>query len=183
MPSAFSHVVATFGLTGWFFRPQVPKRVWAAAAVCAVLPDLDVLGSQVGIAYGDLLGHRGLTHSLPFAAALATAVLGLGFRRGVPGLSLRALWLYLFLATAMHGVLDALTNGGLGVGFFAPFDGARYFFPARPIRVSPVGVRDFLSRDPLGVLGNELIWVWVPAAALGALALAWRRWRGAAPAA
>jgi hypothetical protein len=31
--------------------------------------------------------------------------------------------------TASHGMLDAMTDGGLGVAFFAPFDNARYFFP------------------------------------------------------
>ena len=39
--------------------------------------------------------------------------------------------LYLFLSTASHGVLDALTDGGLGVAFFSPFDQTRYFFPFR----------------------------------------------------
>jgi hypothetical protein len=37
-----------------------------------------------------------------------------------------------FLATASHGVLDATTNGGLGVAFFSPFDNRRYFLPWRP---------------------------------------------------
>jgi inner membrane protein len=140
-----------------------------------VLPDADVVGSAFGIAYGDLLGHRGLTHSLPFAAVLATAVVRLGFPRGVPGLGVRALWVLLFLATASHGLLDALTDGGLGVGFLAPFTETRYFFPLRPIRVASVGVRDFLARNPLEVLGNEVVWVWVPTAAVAALGLAWRR--------
>jgi inner membrane protein len=153
----------------------VPRRVWASAAVCAVLPDIDVVGSAFGIAYGDLLGHRGLTHSLPFAAVLATGVVRLGFAGGVPGLSARALWLFLFIATASHGLLDALTDGGLGVGFLAPFTGTRYFFPLRPIRVASVGVRDFLARNPLEVLGSEVVWVWAPTAVVAALGLAWRR--------
>jgi hypothetical protein len=35
----------------------------------------------------------------------------------------------LFLATAGHGLLDAMTNGGLGLAFFSPFDNHRYFLP------------------------------------------------------
>lgn len=175
VPTVFSHVVATVGVASWFYRPAVPKRVWASAAVCAVLPDADVVGSAFGIAYGDLLGHRGLTHSLPFAAVLAAGVVRLGFPHGIPGLSVRALWLFLFLATASHGLLDALTNGGLGVGFLAPFSETRYFFPSRPIRVASVGVRDFLASNPLQVLRSEVVWVWAPTAAVAALGLAWRR--------
>nr|HRC76832.1 rhodanese-like domain-containing protein [Kouleothrix sp.] len=39
----------------------------------------------------------------------------------------------------VHGVLDAMTDGGLGVAFFAPFSATRYFFPFRPIP----GTEDF----------------------------------------
>ncbi len=48
-------------------------------------------------------------------------------------------WLFLFVATISHGILDALTDGGLGVAFFAPFVNTRYFFPWTPIKVSPIG--------------------------------------------
>jgi inner membrane protein len=34
---------------------------------------------------------------------------------------------FLFLAAASHGVLDAFTNGGLGIALFWPWSGARYF--------------------------------------------------------
>lgn len=35
----------------------------------------------------------------------------------------------LFLCLMSHRILDAFTNGGLEIGFFIPFDNARYFFP------------------------------------------------------
>jgi inner membrane protein len=149
--------------------------VWVVGAACAALPDLDVVGLRFGIAYGDLLGHRGLTHSLPFAAALAAVVVGLGFRHGVPGLRPRILWAYFFLATASHGFLDAFTDGGMGVAFFAPLDNTRYFFPIHPIRVSPLTPRLFLSARGLAALKSELPWVWLPSALLALLAAAWRR--------
>jgi inner membrane protein len=178
MPSAFSHAVAALGIGACFYQPGVPRRVWVVGAACAALPDLDVIGFRFGIAYGDMLGHRGLSHSLPFAAALATAVVGLGFRHGVPGLGPRALWAYFFLATASHGFLDAFTNGGMGVAFFAPFDNTRYFFPVRPIRVSPLMPKYFLSARGWAALRSELPWVWLPSALLAAIALTWRgAWR------
>ena len=149
--------------------------MWLLGAACAALPDLDVIGFRFGIAYGDMLGHRGLTHSLFFAAGLATAVVGLGFRHGAPGIGPGALWVYFFLATASHGLLDGFTNGGMGVAFFAPFDNTRYFFPARPIQVSPLMPKYFFSARGWAALRSELIWVWLPFGALAALALSWRR--------
>ena len=71
-----------------------------------------------------------------------------------------------------------MTTGGLGVAFFAPFDDTRYFFPWRPIPVSPIGVRRFFGERGLAVLAGELLWVWLPAAAVAALS--WRMRRHAA---
>ena len=181
MPSAFSHAVAALGIGALFYRPEIPKRVWVVGAACAAVPDLDVIGFRVGIVYGDVLGHRGLSHSLLFAAGLAAVVTFSGFRRGVPGLRATTLWAYLFLATASHGFLDAFTDGGRGVAFFAPIDNTRYFFPIRPIRVSPLTPRGFFSARGLAALRTELPWVWLPSALLAVLASAWRRlprWHG-----
>jgi inner membrane protein len=87
-----------------------------------------------------------LQHSLLFAALLATVVWAFSARRGVPGMGPISLWTFLFLATASHGVLDAMTDGGLGVAFFSPVDNTRYFLPFNPIRVSPIGISRFLVR-------------------------------------
>jgi inner membrane protein len=143
MPTAPSHAVAAVALGCAFPRSVVPRPCWLLGAMCAILPDADVLGFRFGVSYGDFLGHRGFTHSLLFASLLASGALVL-----VSGLRLvyvrwGLVWLYLFLATASHGVLDAFTNGGLGVALLAPFDNTRYFFPVRPIVVSPIGLSRF----------------------------------------
>jgi len=65
-------------------------------------------------------------------------------------------------------VLDALTNGGLGVAFFSPFDTQRYFFPWTPIQVSPIGASRFFSTRGIDVLWSEIVWIWGPAILLGA---------------
>lgn len=179
MPSAFSHAAAALGIGACFYRAEVPKRVWVLGALCAAAPDLDVIGFRFGVHYGDLLGHRGLTHSLAFAAVLA-AVTVMAFPRGVPGLGRGGLWLYLFLATASHGLLDACTNGGMGIAFFSPFSNVRYFFPFQPIRVSPIGVGRFFSARGLAVLRSEIVWVWLPAMLLATAALAVRQGRSGA---
>ena len=68
---------------------------------------------------------------------------------------------YFAAVTASHGILDALTDGGLGIAFFSPFDTHRYFFPWRPIQVSPIGPGFFSARG-VRVLASELRWIWIP---------------------
>ena len=162
MASAFSHAVAAAALGVVFSRRGWPLRLWVLGAACAVLPDADVIGVPLGIPFGSLFGHRGLSHSLLSAATLAAVVVALSSRRIPGGVSRARLWLYFFLATTSHGVLDALTNGGPGIAFFAPFDNTRYFFPVRPVVVSPIGVRPFFSEWGLRVIESELIWIWLP---------------------
>ena len=84
----------------------------------------------------------------------------------------------LAVAMASHGVLDALTDGGPGVAFFAPFDDTRYFFPWRPIRVSPLW-RGFFSSRGLETLASEVRWLWLPLAGLVTATWLMRRYRGA----
>ena len=67
-------------------------------------------------------------------------------------------------------MLDAFTNGGLGVALLSPFDDTRYFFPFRPIEVSPLSVRAFFSAHGLAILRSELVWVWAPCALLACVA-------------
>jgi len=166
MASVFSHAVAALGIGACFYRPGTPKRVWVVGAACSVVPDLDVIGFRFGIHYGDFWGHRGFTHSILFAALLAGIVVLLAFREGVPALGRLTLWTYFFVATASHGLLDAMTDGGLGVAFFSPFNNNRYFLPWRPIRVSPIGVERFFTHRGLAVVQSELLWIWLPAALL-----------------
>lgn len=176
MASAFSHVVVAVAL-GMAWRPAARSmRFWVFGAACSVGPDLDVLGFWLGIPYDHLLGHRGLTHSLFFAALLAVGVVAAAFDGPEwSGARLRV-WAYLFGATASHGILDAMTNGGLGVAFFAPFDSTRYFLPFRPIAVSPIGLGEFFTEYGWGVLASEIPWVWLPAGVFAAsLWLARRR--------
>nr|MBA3240881.1 metal-dependent hydrolase [Acidobacteriota bacterium] len=58
-----------------------------------------------------------------------------------------------------------------------PFSGERYFFPFRPVEVSPIGVGSFFSEWGLRVIKSELLWVWAPAALCVLLVLGFRRAR------
>lgn len=172
MPTVLGHVVAATALGTVFAGERWPRRAYFVGALCAMLPDLDVIGLRLGIPYGSPLGHRGLSHSLAGAALLAGLALLTCFERKD--------WrwpvaLYLFLATVSHGVLDAFTSGGLGVGFFEPFEHSRTFFPWRPIRVSPLALSRILSPRFWAVLGSEVKWIVAPATLLGLLALLTRK--------
>ena len=153
----------------------MPGRLWWLGVLGAMAPDLDVIGLALGVPYEHALGHRGLWHSIPFAAFAAACVAGLALPRGVHGASWSRAWLYLFLAIASHGLLDAATDGGLAVALLSPFDERRFFFPFRPIAVSPLSISAFLTGRGLAVIESELLWVWLPSTAIG-LAL-WRRAR------
>jgi inner membrane protein len=87
-----------------------------------------------------------------------------------------AVWLVLSAATASHGVLDSITNGGPGVALFAPFDTGRYLLPWRPVPVSPISVRGLLTARGAAVLRAEVLMLWLPALLLILVATR-RRWR------
>ena len=119
----------------------------------SVLPDADVVAFAVGIPYPHPFGHRGMTHSLLFAVFVGLLVaLGLRVRQ-------RPVLLDALLATAVvasHGLLDAMTTGGLGIEFFWPIDTHRYFLPWRFIPVAPIGAR-MLSPRGMSVLLTEAL--------------------------
>jgi inner membrane protein len=176
MASAFTHAFAAIVLGKACYGTKMGSRFWTLAVGSAVLPDADVIGFAFGIDYGDMLGHRGLSHSIPFALLWSLLVVWSEFKM-VPRFG-KAWWGLLglfFLVTASHGILDAMTNGGLGVAFFAPFDATRYFFPWRPINVSPIGVGSFFSRWGAAVLVSEIEFVWLPLTGLWACAWGLRK--------
>ena len=177
MASAFTHSVAATALTICVARPGLPTRIWVAAVASAVLPDLDVIGFHLGVPYESLFGHRGLTHSIAFAAVWALGLSVVLVRTGDPGLGRARLWLLLFLSTASHGVLDALTDRGGGVAFFAPFSAERFFLPWHQIPVSPLSIRAFFSLRGLLILKSEILWIWLPAGAIAGTVLVVRRRR------
>jgi inner membrane protein len=119
----------------------------------SLAPDLDVIAFRVGIPYGAPFGHRGALHSLAVALAVSLGVALCLERRRFP------FWRSLAVAAtaiASHGLLDALTDGGLGVALLWPFSDARCFAPWRPIPVAPIGSR-MISARGLHVLAIEAI--------------------------
>ena len=152
---ALGHLAVGLGAA----RAQHPPDGWHAGAWAALLvalsylPDLDVIAFRFGIPYHAPWGHRGAAHSLGFAALCG------GLLAGAAALA-RAPWLRITLVgtavMASHGLLDALTDGGLGIALLWPFSDARFFAPVRPIPVAPIGA-GMLSSRGLAVVGVELV--------------------------
>jgi len=108
-------------------------------------------------------GHRGFFHSILFAFLLSIPLASIFWEHARP--FSRQWWqyfLFFFLIGSSHGLLDALTDGGLGIALFSPFDNHRYFFPWTPIVVSPIGLRGFFSHWGLMVMISEVTYVWAP---------------------
>ena len=163
MPTIFTHAAIGLSSGKIFSLKKVTRKFWFFAILLPVLPDADSITFLFNIPYWHDFGHRGFFHSIFFALVLALIVMILFFREDK---ILSKSWIvklsFFFVITASHGILDAFTNGGLGVALLAPFDNTRYFFPYRPIPVSPIGIGSFLSSWGAAVLFAEIICIWIP---------------------
>jgi inner membrane protein len=161
MPTILSHAILASAL-GSAFQSQhekLPTRFWILTVICSMLPDLDAVGFAFGVQYSSMFGHRGITHSLFFSILLGVIVSILFFPASP--ISRWKAGLYFAGVTLTHPLLDMLTNGGLGVALLAPLTNERFFFPWRPIEVSPIGT-GFFSERGLAVITNEAFWIFMP---------------------
>jgi len=160
VPTPISHATVGYALGIWTQRGVPTRRVCIAAAVCAALPDIDLL-------LAPLIEHRAITHSLTFAFIIALVSPGIV----LPGIRWREGWrvaTVLGIAILSHGFLDALSQYSYGVEFVAPFSPQRYRFLWTPLG------------DPAGRLSRQLVQetlvVFLPA-----LLLVWRGLRTKRP--
>jgi len=154
MATIFTHAAVAAVIKSNFkpFPNQNGRILFWSLFLC-ILPDADILAFVYGIPYEDLLGHRGFTHSLLFLFIISPLISFLIFKKESRPVKIKLALLFC-LCLFSHGFLDALTNGGLGIGFFIPFDNTRYFFPWTPIEVSPIG-RNFFSMNGVDTLLSE----------------------------
>jgi len=162
MASIFGHAIVAISLGHSFSKKIKKKKFWLLAILCAIIPDADVIGFSFHIKYGSFWGHRGFSHSILFAFLLGFLITFLFYKQHFFKLQGILLSLFFAVCTISHGVLDALTTGGLGVAFFSPFNDARYFFPWRPIQVSPIGAANFFGEKGVRVLKSEFLWIGIP---------------------
>ncbi len=162
MASAFGHALVSVAMGKSYSKKTATAKFILLGIFCAVIPDADVISFQFGVHYEDLWGHRGFTHSILFAVMLATLLTFIFYRSIFFSKKSWMYILYFALCGISHGVLDAMTSGGLGVAFFSPFDTGRYFLPWRPIKVSPIGAAKFFGERGIRVLKSEAVWIGIP---------------------
>jgi inner membrane protein len=129
-------------------RPKVAILMFAALALA---PDLDLLTNFLGAAPNTPFSHRGITHSLTFALAMALVVGCL-----VQGPSRRRLLtgLWVLAALGSHGLLDTMSRLGNGPMLFWPLTHAQYEFPWRPIP-GVLTAENYLTREAIPTLVVE----------------------------
>jgi len=166
MPTALTHLAVPLSATVALGMKRLPLGALLAGMAAAVLPDLDVIAFKFGAAYGGMSGHRGLTHTLLFALLLGVIGYALAPRWKMPRVAGTA---WIALCAASHPLLDMLTNGGAGIALLWPLETAHYFFPWRPIEVSPLSLTRLWSARGVAVLRSELLFVWLPLMAMALL--------------
>ena len=183
MASALTHFIvgAAIALPAMESRALRPVMArWAlpvTAGLWAAAPDLDTwLMFSLGIPRTSIFSHRGVFHS-PFFL-IAAAIFAAWLIAGKYG-DMRARWLALMWAVSAvtHPLLDMLTNGGSGVMILFPVTTRRFFFPWRPIHVSPLTIARFFERAG-PILRSELPFC-AAALAIGILGLVVRRRKAA----
>lgn len=172
MPTIVSHPAIPIASAMIGGRRRVSGRLFGAAVVASILPDADVIGFYLGVPYGHWMGHRGFSHSVAFS--LIVALLGVAIAGWLHSDRRTTFWV-LFISAVSHGILDAMTRGGLGIAFLSPISNERFFLPWRPIQVAPLSLGPLLGPRGWEVLKSEATWVWLPSLALGALGPLGRR--------
>lgn len=107
----------------------------ALYAFLGVAPDLDLVPIALGWGRFVPLGHRGATHSLAVAVAVATLV-----ALAWPGTSRLRTGCFAFVAIASHGLVDPLVAGSYGTALLWPFSDAPFTWGGfQPLPGTPVG--------------------------------------------
>ena len=144
MASAFGHAAGAIAISKLFkLKTKLSAGIIGFGVICRILPDIDIIAFKFGIPYESMWGHRGITHAIFFAVILAIVS---GYFLSRSKKQFYASSLFIFLAPFSHSLLDAMTTGGKGVTFFAPFDNSRYFLPWRVVKVSPYWLKKLFIR-------------------------------------
>ena len=159
--ACFGHVAV--GLMAGRLHDQgrpVPSDTRSRAAtligfgLLGMLPDFDVFAVALGTSESTAAGHRGASHSLLTALALAIAGGIIARRYGWGGVRTA---LALMLAVGSHGLLDTLAEGGRAIPLFWPLTDHRFAAPWRCLPDAPRGFA-FLSWHGFSVAALEFFY-------------------------
>ena len=175
MPTVITHSIVS-GLLGKSLKWEQSGKITLVSFLCGSIPDLDVIGKYFGIAYGDVWGHRGMSHSICFAAGLS--LFFIMFLSQKSFFQRLGWWLYFTLLISTHGLLDMCTTGGKGVAILGPWSEHRHFFPHdfKVIKVSPMATKHFTWERLRPVFESELYLVILPMISLFLLRFIIQKW-------
>lgn len=112
-----------------FFEKGFGKKAMLWGALAQSIPDIDFLASFFMEPTGNLLAHRGLTHSLLFAAFMTPLFAFTADRVHRPhDIRFRKWLLFFAVEIGMHLLLDGYNN--YGIGWLEPFNHSRFSFNA-----------------------------------------------------
>lgn len=110
-----------------FFERGFGKKAMVWGALAQSIPDIDFIAGIWTSPAGDLLAHRGFTHSILFALLIIPAFALSADKIHKPHNIAFRTWLLFFTAEVfMHLFIDAFNN--YGIGWFEPFSHARFSF-------------------------------------------------------
>lgn len=112
------------------FGKKLGNRAMLVGALCGLLPDLDIVSGLFG-PWASMIHHRGITHSVLFAAASAP-ILGWLAWRATKRSGSHATWSHLaWWSVVTHPLLDLFTS--YGTQLLSPFSNKRFALDAIPI--------------------------------------------------
>jgi inner membrane protein len=168
MASLFTHVaVPLIARRAVDVDEKLQRRLGVVAVIVSIWPDLDYATLPFEVRPNDLLGHRGLTHSIFVAIAI-----GLAASLLFPKTTRKRMASFLVLVALSHPIIDAFTSGDLGVALFWPLTRARFLSPLPLVATCPVGLDEWLGYWGVLTIANEALYIVTPVA----LAVAYRRW-------
>ncbi|MBI1215761.1 MAG: metal-dependent hydrolase [Alphaproteobacteria bacterium] len=167
MATIFSHPAVPIGIALALGQKKIPRALAVMGCFACCAADLDVIGFPFGIPYGSQFGHRGFTHSIFMAAMIALlCAWRLPKEKDTKDLPPKRIFAYIFAVALSHPLIDMTTDGGKGIALLWPFSAQCFFWPWRPLPVSPIG-KSFFSPYGLHVFLSELCMIWLPCLALG----------------
>lgn len=146
-----------------------PRTTILTFAALAVGPDLDLVTGAFGVPPDTPFAHRGITHSLLFAFAVAVLA-GIWARRWGRGLMTGGVAL---AAVASHGLLDTMSQLGAGPMLLWPFTSQSYGFIWRPIP-GVLSSSHYLTLEAIPTLAAETL-IFLPLLVFAGLTLFPRR--------
>lgn len=140
MPTIMTHTAVPISIWIMLGKRIIPLQLLIVGIFFAILPDVDVVTFKFGIPYESDWGHRGFSHSILFAFSLSVLA-SILVRRFCA--RIEVVFSFLFLSILSHGVLDAMTSGGLGIGFLIPYSSKRFFSIRDRSAFRPSGSKTF----------------------------------------